>query len=79
MCVLLASVLPRATAEALRGQYDRLMAQQDTARTEWDVVVIGAGVIGCSVAREVARRGAKTIVLDARTVGSGATQASARQ
>ena len=53
------------------------MAQQGAARSEWDVVVIGAGVIGCAIARELARRGAKTIVLEARTVGAGATQASA--
>jgi glycine oxidase len=53
------------------------MGQQETAGAEWDVVVIGAGIIGCAVARELAWRGAKTIVLEARTVGAGATQASA--
>jgi glycine oxidase len=53
------------------------MARQRTAGTEWDVVVVGGGIIGCAVARELARRGAKTIVLDARAVGAGATQASA--
>ncbi|MGH9373626.1 MAG: glycine oxidase ThiO, partial [Vicinamibacterales bacterium] len=42
-----------------------------------DVVVIGAGVIGCSVARELARRGASVRMFEARTVGAGATQASA--
>ncbi len=53
------------------------MAQQETGGTECDVVVVGAGIIGCAVAREVARRGATTIVFDARSVGAGATQASA--
>jgi glycine oxidase len=53
------------------------MAQQITGGTECDVVVVGAGIIGCAVAREIARRGATTIVLDARSVGAGATQASA--
>ena len=53
------------------------MAQQASAVTEWDVVVIGAGIIGCAVARELARRGARTLVLEARSVGAGATQASA--
>ena len=47
------------------------------ATAEWDVVVVGAGIIGCAVAREVARRGDKTVVLEARTIGAGATQASA--
>ena len=42
-----------------------------------DVVVIGAGIIGCSVARELARRGARVRMFEAREVGGGATQASA--
>jgi glycine oxidase len=42
-----------------------------------DVIVIGAGIIGCSVGRELARRGAKVRIFEARTVGAGATRASA--
>ena len=42
-----------------------------------DVVVVGAGVIGCAVAYELARRGADVLVIDPRGVGQGATQASA--
>ena len=42
-----------------------------------DVVVVGAGVIGCAVAYELARRGADVLVMDSRGVGRGATQASA--
>jgi glycine oxidase len=42
-----------------------------------DVIVIGAGIIGCSVARELARRGVSVRMFEARTVGAGATQASA--
>ncbi len=41
------------------------------------VVVVGAGVIGCAVAYELARRGATVRVVDRRDVGQGATQASA--
>ena len=41
------------------------------------VVVVGAGVIGCSVAYELARRGVRVEVIDRRDVGQGATQASA--
>ena len=41
------------------------------------VVVVGAGVIGCSVAYELARRGVRVEVIDCRDVGQGATQASA--
>jgi gamma-glutamylputrescine oxidase len=38
-----------------------------------DVCVIGAGVGGLSCARELARRGFDTVVLEARTVASGAS------
>src|SRR5438552_12295447 len=42
-----------------------------------EVIVIGAGVIGCSVAYELARRGASVEVVDERAIGMGATHASA--
>ena len=42
-----------------------------------DVVVIGAGIVGCAVAYELARRGVRVRVIDRRRVGQGATQASA--
>ena len=41
------------------------------------VVVVGAGIVGCAVAYELARRGARVQVVDRREVGAGATQASA--
>ncbi|HKW02935.1 MAG TPA: glycine oxidase ThiO [Vicinamibacterales bacterium] len=41
------------------------------------VVVIGAGVIGAAVAEELAVRGAEVTVLDMRSPGRGASQASA--
>jgi glycine oxidase len=46
-------------------------------RHEWDAVVVGAGIIGLAVGRELARRGARTAIIEERTVASGATQASA--
>lgn len=39
--------------------------------------IIGGGIIGCAIARELARRGARVTVLEQRAVGGGATQASA--
>jgi glycine/D-amino acid oxidase-like deaminating enzyme len=38
-----------------------------------DVVVLGAGLTGCLAARELARRGRRPLVLEAASVGSGAT------
>ncbi len=45
--------------------------------TPTDIVVIGAGIIGCATAFELARRGASVQVVDDRPAGMGATQASA--
>jgi glycine oxidase len=42
-----------------------------------DVVIVGAGIIGCAVAYELARRGASIRLIDTRPIGGGATQASA--
>lgn len=42
-----------------------------------DVIVIGGGIIGCATACELARRGARVRVFEARTVAAGATHASA--
>jgi len=41
------------------------------------IVVVGAGIIGTSIADELARRGARVHVLDMRSPGRGASQASA--
>lgn len=42
-----------------------------------DVVIIGAGIIGCAIGRELARRGASVRIFESRSVGAGATHASA--
>ena len=41
------------------------------------VIVVGAGIAGCAIAYELARRGAQVHVLDGRAPGRGATFASA--
>src|SRR5690242_8054659 len=42
-----------------------------------DVIVVGAGIIGCAVAYELARRGVSVEIVDERPIAMGATQASA--
>jgi glycine oxidase len=42
-----------------------------------DVIVVGGGIIGCAITQELARRGARVRLIEARTVAGGATQASA--
>jgi glycine oxidase len=42
-----------------------------------DIVVVGAGIVGCAIACELSHRGARVRILDERPPGMGATQASA--
>jgi glycine oxidase len=42
-----------------------------------DVVVVGAGIIGCAVAYELSRRGVRCTVLDSRRSGMAATNSAA--
>lgn len=53
------------------GRYNQTMARPS------DVIVVGAGIIGCAIAHELARRGASVRITDGRAAGMGATQASA--
>src|SRR3954451_12617169 len=52
------------------------LSEQPMARPS-DIIVIGAGIVGCAVAEELSRRGASVEIVDERPVGMGATQASA--
>ena len=42
-----------------------------------DIIIVGAGIVGCAIAHELARRGASVQMVDDRAPGMGATQASA--
>src|ERR671914_374737 len=42
-----------------------------------EVIIVGAGIIGCACAFELAAAGATVSVFDVRQVGQGASQASA--
>lgn len=41
----------------------------------WDVVIVGAGIVGAACALECASRGLRTVVVEARSIGGGATAA----
>jgi len=43
----------------------------------FDILIVGSGIIGCAIARELSRRGASVAIIDDRPVAMGATQASA--
>ncbi len=45
---------------------------------QFDVVVIGAGILGAGVARELARRGRRTLVVERRDAGWGTINRSTR-
>jgi glycine oxidase len=42
-----------------------------------DVLILGGGIVGCAIADELSRRGARVTLADPRGIGNGATQASA--
>lgn len=46
---------------------------QQALLRETEVIVVGAGVTGCSIAYQLAKRGKRVVVLDKRGIGSGAS------
>ena len=53
-------------------------AGRDISGAVFDVVIVGAGVNGCGVARDAAMRGARVLVLDKGDISAGTTAASTR-
>src|SRR2546423_11399525 len=50
----------------------------DIASTTFDLVVVGAGINGCGVARDAAMRGLRVLLLDKGDIGGGAPARSTR-
>jgi glycine oxidase len=59
------------------GGAPRREAGTAAARDGADVIIAGAGIIGCAIAYELTRRGVSCLVLDSRRVGMAATNAAA--
>ena len=53
-------------------------ADPPTAAPEFDLAVIGGGIVGCGIARDAALRGLKVALLEKRDFGSGTTSGSTR-
>ncbi|MBI8178245.1 FAD-dependent oxidoreductase [Pseudomonas aeruginosa] len=46
--------------------------------SSYDVVVVGAGAVGCASARELAGRGFRTLLVDRADIGAGTSSRSSR-
>lgn len=53
------------------------MSTSDMAREEYEVLVVGAGVVGCAIAYHLAKAGLRVALIDRRTVASEASLAGA--
>lgn len=49
-----------------------------TVSNQYDVVILGAGINGCGIAREIAGRGHSVLVVEKATIGSGTSSKSSR-
>lgn len=57
---------------------DREALFQTLESTHYDLLVIGAGITGCGVARDAALRGMKVALVDARDIASGTSSRSSK-
>jgi glycine oxidase len=69
--------MPAREARPYRGLGARGLARSAIQFSTVNVTVVGAGIVGCATAYELARRGAQVRVIDPGDPGDGATRASA--
>src|SRR6185312_11355470 len=70
-CVKIAS--GPMSGKPLIGKGRDVAEEQRSIPTETEVVVIGAGLVGCSIAYQLAKRGKRVAVFDLRGICSGAS------
>src|SRR5580765_2438962 len=63
-------------SRALSDSHGKLPRHVTLSRSS-NILVVGAGIVGCAIAYELTRRGATVQIIDDRLPGMGATQASA--
>jgi glycerol-3-phosphate dehydrogenase len=61
-----------------RIRLERADAWQQAIQGEWDMVIIGGGITGAGVAREAARRGVKTLLIEQRDYAWGTSSRSSK-
>lgn len=61
-----------------RDRLSRAAAWERISKTEWDVLIIGGGITGAGVAREAARRGLKTLLVEQRDYAWGTSSRSSK-
>lgn len=61
-----------------RIRQDRAAAWEKLAHEEWELIVIGGGITGAGVAREAARRGLKTLLVEQRDYAWGTSSRSSK-
>src|SRR5881227_2454031 len=73
---------PRTPARRPLGPGHRLTMHRAISRdipaTPVDLIVIGAGINGCGIARDAALRGLRVAMVDQSDIGSGTTSRSTR-
>ena len=63
----------------MRGRHDMVWSHRLTRmNTDFDLIVVGAGINGAGIARDAAMRGLRVLLVDKGDVGGGTSAASTR-
>src|SRR5258708_39350873 len=68
----------KSAVDLLEISYRELLEETGMQKERYDVVVVGAGIVGCAVSYHLAKSGLKVALLDKGGVAGEASQATAR-
>jgi glycerol-3-phosphate dehydrogenase len=57
---------------------DRIAGFKALEREKFDILIIGAGITGCGIARDAAMRGMRVALVDAADIGAGTSSRSSK-